>query len=341
MKKILISVLSLVALTFSAMGVSMAQEYEYNEYTVKSGDTLWDISGVELKDAFLWPMVWKENDHIKNPDLIFPGQTVRIPKSWLKQGEMTIDEVKQSKDSGMPNGDAQSSAAPKPDSKTITAQHIKLLAARELMLWSGYISAEIPSKGTIAGSSLGTSARRSIFSKDDEIYINTNNVAHAGQKFYVIRKEAKISHPVKWKTLGTLIRVIGTVQVDEEGTEGLKAHVVESFTDINTNDILDTYYEVEPPFITGEPRKPSISDAFIVATDKMHILNGLRDVVFIDKGERDGVKLGDIYMTLLPGTDDMRNSVIQVINVRNETSLAMINESRMDVGVGHIVTGLK
>jgi spore coat assembly protein SafA len=45
-------------------------------YTVKSGDTLWDISkrhGVNLNDVI------KANPQIKNPDLIYPGQSVNIP----------------------------------------------------------------------------------------------------------------------------------------------------------------------------------------------------------------------------------------------------------------------
>ena len=56
-----------------------AQMQKYEDYTVRKGDTLWDISKKELKDSFLWPKVWKENPDVKNPDLIYPGQKIRIP----------------------------------------------------------------------------------------------------------------------------------------------------------------------------------------------------------------------------------------------------------------------
>ncbi|MGA1861926.1 LysM peptidoglycan-binding domain-containing protein [Deferribacter thermophilus] len=48
-------------------------------YTVKKGDTLWDISGKYYGNYFLWPILWKYNTDINNPDLIFPKQKLIIP----------------------------------------------------------------------------------------------------------------------------------------------------------------------------------------------------------------------------------------------------------------------
>jgi hypothetical protein len=48
-------------------------------YKIKKGDTLWDISEEYLKNPFLWPNIWKENDYIKNPDLIYPGNSLILP----------------------------------------------------------------------------------------------------------------------------------------------------------------------------------------------------------------------------------------------------------------------
>jgi LysM repeat protein len=53
-----------------------------DEYTVKSGDTLWAISALFLKSPWRWPELWGMNlKEIANPHLIYPGQQLFLLKS--------------------------------------------------------------------------------------------------------------------------------------------------------------------------------------------------------------------------------------------------------------------
>jgi len=48
-------------------------------YQIKKGDTLWGISKRFYKNPFKWPVIWKYNTYITNPDLIYPKNFVKIP----------------------------------------------------------------------------------------------------------------------------------------------------------------------------------------------------------------------------------------------------------------------
>lgn len=50
-------------------------------YTVKRGDTLWDLSSMYLTSPWRWPELWGMNrEQIKNPHLIYPGQELLLVK---------------------------------------------------------------------------------------------------------------------------------------------------------------------------------------------------------------------------------------------------------------------
>ena len=53
-----------------------------DSYTVKRGDTLWDISKLFLRSPWRWPELWGMNlQDIRNPHLIYPGQLLTLVKS--------------------------------------------------------------------------------------------------------------------------------------------------------------------------------------------------------------------------------------------------------------------
>lgn len=49
------------------------------EYTIRSGDTLWDISVRAYGDGYRWSELAKANN-IQNPDLIYPETELRLPR---------------------------------------------------------------------------------------------------------------------------------------------------------------------------------------------------------------------------------------------------------------------
>lgn len=49
-----------------------------DSYVVKEGDTLWDIASVFLEEPWRWPEIWEGNPEVQDPDLIYPGDILRL-----------------------------------------------------------------------------------------------------------------------------------------------------------------------------------------------------------------------------------------------------------------------
>ncbi len=82
----------------SVMEEVVIEEAPVAEYhTVKKGECLWWIAEYEdvYNDPFMWPLIYNASkDKITNPDLIYPGQELSIPRA-----EYTTEEIEQSRKS--------------------------------------------------------------------------------------------------------------------------------------------------------------------------------------------------------------------------------------------------
>lgn len=326
-----------------------AEDADYKEYTIQKGDTLWDISAKELaeQDPFLWPKIWKENLKIANPDLIYPGQIIKIPLRLLKQQLAKETEAKketaaEKKEEARVEEPAVETEEPKPIAKKIEPAKLKYLASEDLILASGYItdyiSEEVKSAGSISGSPTG----RTMFGNNDFIYIKTKTPANKGDKFYAIRSEGYVKHPVTQKKIGHLITVLGIIEVAGQEDNHTKALITKSYKESRKGDLLDIYYDVEPLIDEANPRTPDIS-ALVIAIQQLKSMSGEADIVFLNKGGKDGIEPGDIVQVI--SYDKKNNSrttgTIQIINIKDNTSTAIVKQSESIIRNGDIVEGIK
>lgn len=80
----------LVTVAVYAAGAQLRTDHP-DSYTVRRGDTLWDISAKFLSKPWLWPEIWQANPQVRNPHLIYPGDVLNLsfingPRLQLQPG---------------------------------------------------------------------------------------------------------------------------------------------------------------------------------------------------------------------------------------------------------------
>lgn len=79
MLKRLLAVFALALLTVATYVAAQELRPDHpSSYTVRKGDTLWDISARFLTRPWLWPEIWQANPQIANPHLIYPGDVISL-----------------------------------------------------------------------------------------------------------------------------------------------------------------------------------------------------------------------------------------------------------------------
>ena len=301
---------------------AFSEMQEIKDYKVKGGDTLWDISNKELQDPFLWPKIWKENPGIVNPDRIYPDQLIKIP-IYLLQKEREAEPGQESVE-----------AVPAPAKKGIEPEpaqaEIKPFVDKNLYIASGHIANSMHIMGKITGSPEG----RSLFGNDDSVYIRTKNPVNVGDKFYILRKGEEVYHPLTKQRLGRIVETLGVAEISKFQYGDTLAKILIAFKEVVPGDILDAYSVMEPPVVSKPFRRPDI-EGYIVASKNLTIMNSYYDVVYIDRGLKDGLQPGDILETIFVGNHRTPNGTIQIISLEENTATARVVSARGAVTAGN------
>jgi hypothetical protein len=155
------------------------------------------------------------------------------------------------------------------------------------------------------------------FSQGDVVFINKGREegVRSGATYYVIRPLGKIKHPFnKKRKLGTLVREVGMIRIIQVNDKTSTAEVTVSCDMLEMGDLLKPYEEkVAPEPREGQPlaahgeSSGDISGQIILARNYKEYL-ATNDIVFIDLGEREGVKEGD-YFTIYHKIVDKRENI--------------------------------
>ena len=337
-------------------------------YTVKAGDTLWAISGLFLKSPWRWPELWGMNlSDIKNPHLIYPGQTLFLDTSdgraRLRMG------------AGTGNNPPTVRLSPRTRSENLAAGALPTLKSHliEPFLAEPVV---VDAQGLSAAPRIvAAQDSRVLLTRGDRAYARgtpgaelLDDVSKKQATFRVFRNATPLKDPLTGEVLGYEAQYVGkALLARSETTQSSLDAEGKSRTEIipATIDITDAKEEMrvgdrllpEPPrqIQNYVPHAPLTQvDARIVSIYGSAVANAAQNqVVAINRGTRDGMESGHVLAILKDGdrlidkTDatlpqiklpDERNGLLMVFRTFERVSYALVLDITSGVKVGdHLV----
>lgn len=274
-------------------------------------DTLWDITEHYLKDPFKWPNVWKMNPYIRNPHLIYPGNTVKLtpdgievlgPEDMLAEG---LEKV------GLEPGQKVTVLEPEPGQeakKPVVEKPVpKGPSVKDHALGrSGFVTQkELDASGAI----VKPREDKILMTVEDTVFLSFADASgvRKGGRYTVYSAGRKIVHPETGKPLGYEINILGSLKVTKDGGT-VEAVIDEAFKEITPGAKVRPYSEpVREVEITRAAAE--VSGVIVMALEGKENLSA-GDIAYLDKGSVDGLEKGNMMRIFRPvarAADPMRS----------------------------------
>ena len=251
-----------------------------DSYVVKKGDTLWGVAKVFLRDPWYWPEIWQVNPQIKNPHLIYPGDTLRLV---FIDGRPQVVMLQR--------GDAarvQPRVRSQPLEAAITTIPYATVAAfmskpsvldRDQIKHAPYL--------------LATRDLHVVMSEGDTLYARGfNNPAELGTHYNVIRVGEALIDPDDHRILGYDGIFTGSGHVTRQG-DPTTLIMTESTRESRAGDkLIAGGVDVPLDFIPSAPRVAT--NGRIIAVSNGVTVIGQYEVVVVNRGARDGLAPGNV-----------------------------------------------
>lgn len=271
-------------------------------YLVGKGDTLWDLGHHFLGNPFAWPQIWEQNKWIKDPHWIYPGDPLVIPVE--KQVIATATSP---------------ATEPPPEVAGLRPDRIKPVTrptqTEYAYTFQDFIQLPyLAPKGAEAHfqdiGALRIAERRmqdrTFLGDGETLYLSggADRGVKIGDRLVVIKvAQRKLKHPdpTRKEALGDVVQQVGVVRVTQVNPSGAVAIIEKSMDSIEVGYHAAPF--VEPANLVASPRaditgavpvqEPSARVVF-ARDSHQHTANG--EMLIIDRGAKDGLKVGDVLL---------------------------------------------
>ncbi len=251
-------------------------------YTIKKGDTLWDLSQKFYDSQWDWPGLWKINKDIKNPHWIYPGKRIRIFLKERAPLKPIVVEVKK-----LP---AKPPVKVKPSFSYSEIDHV------------GFLKKDTQ---TSLGKVIKEQDGKLMMSKSDIIYIKPSGkgILVPGKEYQIFTTNHVKTKLDKKNFIGTKHLIKARIKILKHNVSYATALITNSYRTVGSGDMVMEYYKRDS--VLAVENNPAPLDARIICSEDDHVMINDYIIAFINKG-KDSVKPGQIYAVMR--TNELKNN---------------------------------
>lgn len=302
----------LVTVAVYAAGAQLRADHP-DSYTVRRGDTLWDISAKFLSKPWLWPEIWQANPQVSNPHLIYPGDVLNL--SFINGPRLKLEP-------GVHREEGATTAIPLSELR-LFLKDMRVMDSTDVSSAPyvvGFEEAQL--RGTMGQNIYvrglhATPGQRWAIVRPTHVFrdFGPQRGHDQGEDIVAHRLDSDVSmvrspwaenfrgdgHYGRGEELGVEVSVIGTAETLRAGDPATLL-LLDGTQEIQSGDrvmpIDDTPYNA---FYYPHPPKSAPRDAHVIALADAMDAAGRRQVVALSIGAKDGVDNGQTFAIYQPG----------------------------------------
>ena len=331
-------------------------------YTVKPGDTLWDLSGRFLNNPWYWPKVWSYNPEISNPHFIYPGNVVRLYPGG-EEGPARMEQVQQV--AGRTGEDLDAPRELDDFTRADMKKPQEIGEGDEVAVVGPYKIGYVPPKGLYArrdsfvtprelqesGTIVASFEEKLLLSLHDRAYVRFAEKAKvkAGESYIIYKTERPVRHPVTGELFGYQTTIIGGAKVVAVDDKAVTVDVSNAFEPIERGALVGLRMDKLVKQVQRRANQHRMDGYIIAAQQEVISEIGEHHVVFVDKGRADGVEEGNVFTVIRSGdpygramNEIMRDAdlpkedvgTLIVVDAQQTSSAALVVRSFRELYVG-------
>ncbi len=270
-----------------------------NRYTVKKGDTLWDISGRYLKSPSRWKEIWATNKQIKNPNLIYPNDILIM---CIIKGK-TLVGVDTGEGCAGIRKQVSGKMEPHPVEVKPVAESIPTIPLQSIRYWLDKVMIVNPTDLEETPYVLASKNRNLLTATGDIIYVK-GAFLEVGQTYGVYQEGKPFVDPVTKTITGVEVTQVARGIVKDVASNGVSSiQLTETFgSEVNEGDRVFADMGLSlPPAFGLQPAKVNRPGRILRVSGSIGVAIGAGNVVAINLGSRAGAKVGDVLTVYRKG----------------------------------------